>query len=99
MTSFVLGFCFLVLRPCYLHQFVYIYPPVWDSGGMSVVQFVIYYVLRTISLAFVFEMVKGEIWMRFIQILLPCMIIAECTIAGLMGLKQSDLASTMMIRK
>jgi hypothetical protein len=73
LTSYILGFCFLLMRPAFLHQFVYIYPTSPDSGGM--------------------------IWMSFIKILLMCMLIAEITLVGLMGLKKASVATPLMVRK
>ena len=73
ISSFILGFSFLILRPFCLHQFVYIYPIMPDSGGV--------------------------IWTEFIKILLVCMLIAEITIVGLMGLKKAAVATPLMIRK
>jgi hypothetical protein len=36
---FILG-CFLIENVCYLHQFVYIYPPFPDSGGRLWIKFI-----------------------------------------------------------
>ena len=39
----------------------------------------------------------GKCWTNFIKILMTCMLIAECTIVGLMGLKKAVIATLMMI--
>jgi hypothetical protein len=41
----------------------------------------------------------GMIWMSFIKILLMCMLIAEITLVGLMGLKKASVATPLMVRK
>jgi calcium permeable stress-gated cation channel len=73
ISSFVLGFSFIILRPACLHQFVYIYGARPDSGGV--------------------------IWANFIKIILMCMLIAQFTIVGLLGLKQAAIAIPLMFRK
>jgi len=40
ITSFVLGFCFVFAQSMYRHQFIYIYPPTADSGGMHWTRFI-----------------------------------------------------------
>ena len=40
LTCFFLCFCFIILRPAFLHQFVYIYPTLPDSGGKIWISFI-----------------------------------------------------------
>jgi hypothetical protein len=40
LTSYILGFCFVIMRPVFLHQFVYIYPASPDSGGVIWADFI-----------------------------------------------------------
>ncbi|GAX10876.1 hypothetical protein FisN_31Hh085 [Fistulifera solaris] len=40
LTCFFLGVCFMVMRPAFLHQFVYIYPTLPDSGGRIWINFI-----------------------------------------------------------
>lgn len=40
LTSFVLGFCFLIMFISYRHQFIFIYPKKPDSGGKLWVRFI-----------------------------------------------------------
>jgi len=39
----------------------------------------------------------GQMWMNFVHILCSCMLIAEITIAGLLGLKKATIATPLMI--
>ena len=40
LACFFLCFCFIILRPAFLHQFVYIYPTLPDSGGKIWISFI-----------------------------------------------------------
>ncbi len=40
ITSYIVGLCFFVLHPSFLHQFVYIYPTNPDSGGVIWLNFI-----------------------------------------------------------
>mmetsp|Transcript_11208 Transcript_11208/g.30938 ORF Transcript_11208/g.30938 Transcript_11208/m.30938 type:complete len:231 (+) Transcript_11208:1-693(+) len=63
LTPLITGMCFLFMMSMYKHQFIFIYPAHFDSGG--------------------------KLWANFIQIILSCMLIAQITILGLLGLKKA----------